>query len=512
VPLERSAQGLKERAAEVARKFGYDAATDSAYGFSVNNEYLKHIKESDESPRRWDGLKAGRPAGIFFWYRQSPRYLVPFNRGAVTQLDPPRAVSGMASVSLDGSGRMLGFNGTPPQMVEAPNAQPFDWSRAFAEAGLDPSGFKPTEPKWTPQQPFDERAAWEGTHPGRPDSPIRVEAAAFHGKLVSFQIVNPWNRPAREEQAPEGAGERLVQAALVVIFFMILSGAALLARRNLRMGRGDRKGAFRLAGLVFALEMAAWLTAAHHVPELDGEFSLFIEVLAIALLISSMLWLVYIAVEPSVRRRWPGIIISWNRLLAGDYRDPLVGRDLLLGALCGSAYVLLSYLQVLAPQWVGMPATTPLTPSLAGLEGTQYVIPLFISQVVNALVFPAALLLLLLIFSIIFRRWWAAVGALFLLLTVLGSVAGEHPSFDWLGEMLRSALILVVLLRFGLLAAVFAQFFALAFFFFPMTTDFSAWYAGSTAFALAVLVVFTLYGFRTSLAGQRLFSGSLVED
>src|SRR5256714_931011 len=241
VPLEKSVQGLKEHAGEVARRFGYDAATDRAYGFFVHNEYLNHIRESDKSANRWDRLKTGRPVALGFWYRQSPRYLVPFNRQEITQNDPPRTVAGMASVMLDGSGRMIGFVGTPPQTVETAGAQPFDWSQVFAEAGLDPSGFKPTEPEWTPQQPFDERAAWEGAHPAQPDSPIRVEAAAYQGRLVSFQVIKPWKRPAREEQAQEGAAERVVQAAVVVLFFMILLGAALLARPNLRLRGGRRR-------------------------------------------------------------------------------------------------------------------------------------------------------------------------------------------------------------------------------------------------------------------------------
>ena len=512
VPLEKSVQGLKERAGDVARKFGYDATTDSAYGFFVHNEYLSHVRESDRSPNRWDRLKTGRPVALGFWYRQSPRYLVPFSRQEVTQFDPPRTVAGMASVLLDGSGRMVGFTGTPPQTVEASNAQPFDWSRAFAEAGLDPSDFKPTESKWTPQQPFDERAAWEGTHPAQPDSPIRVEAAAYQGKLVSFQIVNPWNRPARDEQAPEGAGERLVQALAIAIFFMILLGAALLARRNLRMGRGDRRGALRLAAFVFVAEMIAWLTAAHHVPDLNGEFALFIECLAWTLMLSCLLWLIYIAVEPSVRRRWPVIIISWNRLLAGDLRDPLVGRDILIGAVFGFTAETLSYLQVLAPQGFGMAASTPMSASLMGLSGAQYAPAILVAQAVTALIVPAGLLMLLLIFSIIFRRWWAAVGAVFLLMTVIGVLTGEHPSVDWVFAAAGAALILFVLLRFGLLACVFTQFFAVAFDLFPVTTDFTVWYAGSSAFGLAAALALALYGFRTSLAGQRLFSGSLVQD
>src|SRR5687768_18051298 len=41
-------------------------------------------------------------------------------------------------------------------------------------------------------------------------------------------------------------------------------------------------------------------------------------------------WIAYLAGEPFVRRRWPWQVISWNRLLAGRWRDPLVGRDVLI--------------------------------------------------------------------------------------------------------------------------------------------------------------------------------------
>jgi len=48
-----------------------------------------------------------------------------------------------------------------------------------------------------------------------------------------------------------------------------------------------------------------------------------------------MTWILYLALEPIVRRRWPDSIISWSRLLAGRLRDPLVGRDILIGCLAG---------------------------------------------------------------------------------------------------------------------------------------------------------------------------------
>jgi len=46
-------------------------------------------------------------------------------------------------------------------------------------------------------------------------------------------------------------------------------------------------------------------------------------------------------------RRWPQRIIGWSRLLAGDYGDPLVGRDILIGALFGVVMMLATSLAFL---------------------------------------------------------------------------------------------------------------------------------------------------------------------
>jgi hypothetical protein len=41
--------------------------------------------------------------------------------------------------------------------------------------------------------------------------------------------------------------------------------------------------------------------------------------------------LLYVALEPFVRRVSPERLVSWTRLLAGDVRDPMVARDVLVG-------------------------------------------------------------------------------------------------------------------------------------------------------------------------------------
>ena len=46
-------------------------------------------------------------------------------------------------------------------------------------------------------------------------------------------------------------------------------------------------------------------------------------------------WLCYVGLEPYVRRRWPYLLIAWTRLLDGRWRDPLVGRSLMVGCVGG---------------------------------------------------------------------------------------------------------------------------------------------------------------------------------
>ena len=132
----------------------------------------------------------------------------------------------------------------------------------------------------------------------------------------------------------------------------------MLARRNLRLGRGDRSGAFRLAAFVFAAWTVAWLFGAHHVPNF-AEFGLFMEFLVWGLGWSCFIWALYIALEPYVRRRWPATLVSWSRLLAGGFRDPLVGRDVLVGCLSGASSTAFGRLVWFVPSWLGYPPPQP---------------------------------------------------------------------------------------------------------------------------------------------------------
>jgi uncharacterized membrane protein len=73
-------------------------------------------------------------------------------------------------------------------------------------------------------------------------------------------------------------------------------------------------------------------------------------------------------------------------------------------------------------------------------------------------------------------------------------------------------LVVWVLYRYGLLALVSAIFFFHLVSFFPITSDFSAWYAADFVLALLISLALAGFGFYTSLAGQPLFRASLPDD
>src|SRR5439155_26967273 len=123
-----------------------------------------------------------------------------------------------------------------------------------------------------------------------------------------------------------------------------------LAHRTLRLGRADRRGAFRLALCVFLPWLPVWALTTDYVSFRTG-FRTLEEAAAWALFVS----VGYMALEPSFRRRWPWRIISWNRLLAGRLRDPLVGRDVLIGGLVGVVLVLVIELPRLGDSRLGCP-------------------------------------------------------------------------------------------------------------------------------------------------------------
>ena len=68
--------------------------------------------------------------------------------------------------------------------------------------------------------------------------------------------------------------------------------------------------------------------------------------------------LAYPAIEPWTCRLWPHVIITWTRVIAGRWRDPLVARDVLAAVACVTA----SYTLLRLVQFAALRAGEPLLP------------------------------------------------------------------------------------------------------------------------------------------------------
>jgi hypothetical protein len=297
----------------------------------------------------------------------------------------------------------------------------------------------------------------------------------------------------------------------VAVFLLLIFGSWILARRNLRLGRGDREGAFRVASFLFIVWMLAWLLAAHHVLELNAEFGMFFVSCAEGLFVGAVIWVEYLALEPFARRRWPDLLISWTRLLSGRLVDPLVGRDILVGSLTGAAAMLIIVVQQSVPAWKNVSGMTPLYPRSQAM-GSPNVFAAEIVSCFGQATFPTlGIMTVLVLLSVLLRKRWLAIGVTTLLVTAI-NLGGENAMVELPATLLYAALLVFVAARFGLLALYANMLTVFLLLSCPLSLDFSQWYAGRTLFVLLIIVGLAFYGFRTALGGKSPFGAAALEE
>ena len=340
---------------------------------------------------------------------------------------------------------------------------------------------------------------------------MRIEAAAYRGKPVYFELIGPWTRPARMQQYKPSTGERAGQVFAIFFLLTLLTGSAILARRNLRLGRGDRRGAARLATVVFVAGAVAWLFGTHHVPDFQ-EFVIFFPSLSVGVAGSAFIWMLYVALEPYVRRRWPATLVSWSRLLAGGFRDPLVGRDVLIGCLLTATSVCVARLGWFVPSWLGGPPVQPYTGPQVQFLGARAIISDLSGNIDGAILIGLASLALLFLFKTLLRREWAAAIAFVLLLAAFDAAGSQAPALFFARGLILYGLTVYLMIRFGVLALVASNVFGVFLGSFPLTTQMSAWYADISLAGMVLMAVMAVYAFHTSLGGRPMFGAAELED
>jgi hypothetical protein len=508
---------LSVRASDILEKTGSfeQLPRHTAQGFDLNATHMGHLRSDTAEVSR-----GGSPA--FFWRRWSPRPLEQSNLHAevVAVGDPPPLASGQASVLLDPGGKLLGLYAVPPDTMPARTGAKPDWGSLFQAAGLDSTQFTRAASARPAPSICDSAVAWKGRMPGKDGDPVTVLMGASRGRLTYFSITHDWGRTtAPIEPEPEKPFNGRDWVSLLLNGVLTLVASIYFGARNLRLGRGDRRGATRIALFVFAMNI---LEAVFNTPlsEVGAGAALwdFVSGRAMghSLIHAVSMWFAYIALEPYVRRLWPRILVSWARFVSGRVRDPLVGRDLLIGAFVGSAVPAITAAltaAAVALQLIRFPTrlTSDTLTSLTGLSQTGYNLVYSGSVcVLNVL----ETLVLLLVLRLVFRRSWPAVLVAALLLGFT-SASDMASSQGWalaiILALVNVAASLFVLLRFGLLPVFAATFVSLVMTSTVASLDFSSWYAGRALFPAILMIAILVYGAATALAGKAIFGDPLRE-
>jgi hypothetical protein len=528
VPIEKKPEVMVQTARDILKDCGYtEPPVDSSFQFiSATSKYFDYIEKTDQSPDRFDKIPA---LTIQFWYRQSPKLLKQSGaRLGITLNDPAFTNHGESIVWLDSQERLIGLRVIPPEdPVRSVAIQPPDWSMLFEAAGLVEDDFNTAETESIPPVYDDIRAAWTGTLPDFPGTEIRVEAAAWQGRPVFWRMIVPsWDNfstadlPTSQDKLEAG---RMAAGIIIIIILLLVfsAGPVFFAWRNLRMGRGDRRGANRLAGFYLILMGIGWIFGEHHTASLTGELAIFSISVAKCVYLAVFFWLMYIAFEPFARRHWPGLLISWNRLLAGNYRDPLVGRDLLIGCTFASAAIIFGAAITFSPQLFEIPGASPriegrglFSLDLSILSGSNRIVFNILQSIKTSIDVGLVTAFFVFMLRVLLRRIWIVAIVLIVsapLIFYISTGPIMNSIYSILG-ILYLGIAFIICFRFGLLAII-AFMLVL-----QLRNDFlwlllgSNWYFNIGITGLVLILVFALYAFYTSLGGRPLFGTLRLDD
>jgi len=286
----------------------------------------------------------------------------------------------------------------------------------------------------------------------------------------------------------------------IVLQGIVLVAAVLLARRNVKLKRSDTRGAVRLAAFVLAIYMLQHILTMYHAPS-QTEWARIGASISKALYNAALVWLLYLAVEPFVRRRWPKTIVSWTRILGGKLRDPLVGGDILIGTAFGLLWALLfEGLFLIDQSRGGLPNPSGLGDGLLGL---RYLFGGFAGQLASSVISAFASFFVIFLLRLLLRNEWltaAVFVAIFVATRALGGVdLWTIPFF-----VVVYAVFALLLLRYGIVPLIVGTLTVDCLLNAPLTANFSSWYVTSSLVSLLVFLAIAAYGFRSTVAGKSL--------
>lgn len=504
--FQKSPDVLAETARTIIQDAGYTTMPkDRVYWFEADEDMIDWLPSvSSEQPLNTRVVR--------FRYRESPRSLIPYGyQGYIKEANPAWNVPGMKSVDLDPQGRLIRFMAIPGPMETVPDNTPTDWKAIFAASRLNLLSLEIITPSYIPFVPFDQLNAWKGEIEDSPGILCNVLAASYQGLPVYFEIKGPWSQ--HQINATNKWTRKIIPtiwfSAVLMVFFI----GIYFANRNIRMRRGDARGAFRISLFGFLTLALSHILWSHHAYASGGDFMWWIRGgIAFFLFDALYIWVVYVAAEPAIRRFLPEGMVSWNRLISGRIRDPLVGRDILIGATIGAALTCTLFLLRTLPGWMSLPGTWSAHVELQSVLGSPSQVGMFIHLLGIAAFYSVGWIAAFVFASVIFKKKWIV----WINFVFFGSV---YAMVDMGGDfwiqaifaLLSSLVLATVLFRYGIFTI------TAGFFFFnflarmPLRMDMRFWPARGAMLTLAIIIVIVCYGFYISLGKRSLF-GQIQAD
>ncbi|HYM21780.1 MAG TPA: serine/threonine-protein kinase [Vicinamibacterales bacterium] len=512
VPLNRATAVLADRAEQIRASFGdASAPADTAEGFDVAGDAAQWLVDTDATVARWSPDRVSKVPVLRYWLRTSPRDLDAFRPlPEIRTTDPPMTTVGMTLAVLDTRGRLQEFHRVPPQHDTAAAApHPPDWDVVFQAAGLARAAFAEVPAEWTPRDYADERAAWEGPSPDDPSIRLRLEAASYRGDIVSASVVGPWTAATRMTATPQPALNRALGIFALVFSITAIVGAAALARYNVKAGRADRRSAARLAIASLMIEIAAWLISGHHTSSVTTELQDVFGIAAVSVFHASMLWVLYLALEPFGRRLWPDGLLGWTRLFSGHVRDARIGREVLIGVALGGVLMLIDLSRATAPYAIGRPPGVPsLGADVRTLVGPSQLAVSWMLQLYNSVNSAMTITMIFVVLRLLVRRTWLAVAVGLVVVTMLSGQNMPPGGVLWLDAAAQVAaigLITIAIFRYGLLVTTVTLVVDNIPTAVPVTAHAASWAAVPGNLSIALVIALACFGYYASRGEQPLF-------
>jgi hypothetical protein len=185
-----------------------------------------------------------------------------------------------------------------------------------------------------------------------------------------------------------------------------------------------------------------------------------------------------------------------------------VGRDLLSGVLLGLLWALVFEGFGLAIQGTG---ASPGLGEMDYLLGGRRIVGTWLGYLLGSIRTTLIFFLVLFLLRVLLGRRWLAAVAFVALFAAPQVLASRHLLLEGPMQVAAYTIAAVAVVRSGLVTLAAGILTANLLLSVPVTASLSSWYAGSSAFVYSSVLAVALWGFSTSLAGQRLWKGELLE-